>query len=213
MTERAGFWNFTARRYARTPVADEASYQRKLRETRERLRPDWDLFEFGCGTGTTAIHHAPFVRHIRALDISPRMLEIAREKAAAAGIDNITFEEGGIVAMVAPQARYDAVLGMSILHLLEDPEAVAEKVFAMLKPGGLFFSSTACLDDMHRILRMIVPVGGALRLLPYVKCFSVEDLRGYLTAAGFEIEQLWQPAPGKAVFVIARKPGDGSAGV
>lgn len=206
MAERAGFWNVMAKRYARTPVADAASYQRKLKETQAYLRPDWELFEFGCGTGTTAIHHAPHVRRIRALDISPRMLEIAREKAAAAGIGNIDFEQGGIVAMEAPEAAYDAVLGMSILHLLEDPQAVVAKVYGMLKPGGLFFSSTACLAGMAPLVRAVVPIGHALRLLPYVKVFSADELEGYMTAAGFLIEKRWQPAPGKAVFIVARKP-------
>ncbi len=31
----------------------------------------------GCGTGTTALIHAPFVKHITGIDISPNMLEIA----------------------------------------------------------------------------------------------------------------------------------------
>jgi cyclopropane fatty-acyl-phospholipid synthase-like methyltransferase len=43
-----------------------------------------ELLEFGCGTGGTAIIHAPHVKHIRAIDISPRMIEIAKSRAEAA---------------------------------------------------------------------------------------------------------------------------------
>ena len=77
------FWDRMAARYARQPVADEAVYQRKLEMTRSCLRPDMELLEIGCGTGSTAIVHAPHVRHILATDISENMLAIAREKAQA----------------------------------------------------------------------------------------------------------------------------------
>lgn len=61
MAHAACFWDRIADRCARKPVADEAAYQRKLEVTRGYLRPDMEVFEFGCGTGTTALHHAPFV--------------------------------------------------------------------------------------------------------------------------------------------------------
>ena len=37
------------------------------------------IVEFGCGTGTTAVHHTPHVQHIDAIDISAKMLEIERQ--------------------------------------------------------------------------------------------------------------------------------------
>ncbi|MGN6486541.1 MAG: SAM-dependent methyltransferase, partial [Devosia sp.] len=62
------FWDKMAARYAAHPLAEESASQRKLRETRARLRPDMDLLELGCGTGSTALVHAPHVRHRRAVD-------------------------------------------------------------------------------------------------------------------------------------------------
>ena len=64
------FWDRIAKKYARTPVADEAAYQKKLDITHGYFRPDMRVLEFGCGTGSTAIAHAPFVKHIHAIDIS-----------------------------------------------------------------------------------------------------------------------------------------------
>ena len=49
MTHSARFWDRIAARYARKPVADEAAYQKKLAVTREYLRPDMEVLEFGCG--------------------------------------------------------------------------------------------------------------------------------------------------------------------
>lgn len=82
MTPSPRFWDFIATRYARQPVPDEAVYQRKLEITRGVLEPHHEVLELGCGTGSTAIAHAPHVRQVRAVDISPRMLDIARRKAA-----------------------------------------------------------------------------------------------------------------------------------
>ena len=69
---RAKFWDWIAERYARTPVADEASYKKKLQITQDYLRPGMEVLEFGCGTGSTALIHAPHVKHIHAIDISSR---------------------------------------------------------------------------------------------------------------------------------------------
>lgn len=145
MAQASGFWDRHAKGYAKKPVADEAAYQKKLRITQDYLKPDMEVLEFGCGTGTTALIHAPYVRHIRAVDISGKMLEIARNKAAAKNITNVTFEQAGIDDLSAADASYDAVMGHSILHLLQDKESVIARVFKMLNPGGIFVSSTVCL--------------------------------------------------------------------
>jgi len=86
MASDGKFWNSIAEKYAKSPVSDQASYEKKLAVTRDYMTPDMEVLEIGCGTGTTAIHHAPAVKHIRATDITPAMLDIARGKAAAAGI-------------------------------------------------------------------------------------------------------------------------------
>ena len=98
MTHSSRFWDRVAARYARKPVADEAAYQKKLAMTREVLRPDMEVLEFGCGTGSTAIANAPYVKEIQAIDISEKMLEIARTKAEAAGVENVRFQCSGLAS-------------------------------------------------------------------------------------------------------------------
>ena len=108
MTASERFWDKTAEKYSKSPVSDEATYQKKLAETQRFFRPDMRVLEFGCGTGTTAIHHAPHVAHIDAIDISGNMLEIARGRAREAGIDNVTFSRGTLSEFNAPAASLDA---------------------------------------------------------------------------------------------------------
>ncbi len=201
------FWDKIADKYSRQPVSDEAAYQKKLQVTQEYLRPDMEVLEFGCGTGSTAIVQAPFVKHILATDISGRMLEIARGKAEAAGVANVTFEQAAIDTFTAPDESYDVIMGHSILHLLEDKEAVIAKVHRMLKPGGVFVSSTVCIGEKMKWFKLIIPIGRAVGLIPLVKVFTAKELEDSLTDAGFEIDHYWQPGNGMTVFVVAKKAG------
>lgn len=200
------FWDRIAKTYAAKPVADEAAYRTKLNVTRGFLRPEMEVFEFGCGTGSTALLHAPFAKHILATDISPRMIEIARSKADAAGVANVDFEVAAIEDLATFEARFDAVLGLSILHLIADKEAAIAKVHRLLKPGGVFVTSTACLGDRMWYFKLIAPVGRALGLLPMLRVFTTGALEKSLAAQGFEIEHRWQPANAVSVFLVARKP-------
>lgn len=205
MTQQA-FWNRMADRYAAQPVADETAYQTKLAATRRLLRPDMELFEFGCGTGSTALIHAANVKHIRAVDFSERMIEIAKGKADKAGTKNVSFEVGSIEnADLAPESL-DMVLGMSILHLLKNKEAAIAKVFRALKPGGYFITSTACLADMMPLIRYLAPLGNRLGLLPHLDVMTQPQLRSTMEAAGFAVEHEWLPNKKAAVFMITRKP-------
>lgn len=205
MESSAKFWDKIADRYAKQPIADEASYQKKLQVTQDYFHPDMELLEIGCGTGSTAIIHAPHVKHIRATDLSAKMLEIAQGKADAQGITNITFEQQTIEQLPLPDQPLDMVLGLSILHLLEDKEAAIRKIHTMLKPGGLLVTSTTCIADAMPLFKFIAPIGKALGVFPTVKVFGVSELEQSLQDGGFEIDYQWQPAKDKAVFIVAKK--------
>ena len=200
------FWDRHAEGYAKRPVADEAAYQHKLKVTREYLRPDMSLLEFGCGTGSTAIVHAPHVKRIHAIDISPKMIEIAQRKTDAAGISNIDYDVATFDDYAAPSNSFDMVLGLSILHLLKDRDEAIAKVRSLLKPGGYFVSSTVCLGDKMSFFKLIAPIGRALGVFPLLRVFTSDELLKSLTDAGFSIEVKWSPAPGKAVFIVAKAP-------
>ena len=207
MAQTAKFWDRMAKRYSKSPISDEASYQKKLQTTREYFQEDMEILELGCGTGSTAITHAPFVKHIRAVDISAKMLEIAQDKVDNAGIDNITFEHSTIEALSVPYQSMDAVLALSVLHLMEDKEAAIAKAHDMLKPGGLFITSTVCLAESMGWFKPIAAVGKFLGLLPLVKFITAQDLSDSLTDAGFEIDLSWHPGKGRSVFIVAKKAG------
>ena len=205
MDQSTRFWDKIADRYSKRPIADEAAYQKKLQVTREYFQPDMEVLEFGCGTGSTAITHAPYVKHIQAVDISSKMIAIAQSKADAINVDNVTFKRSTINEFSVSDQTLDAVLGLSILHLLDNKEEVIAKVYKMLKPGGIFVTSTACIEDTMKFFKVIAPIGKILGLMPLVKVFTTKELKDSLTDAGFEIDYQWQPGNGKAVFIVAKK--------
>ncbi|UYG04947.1 class I SAM-dependent methyltransferase [Halomonas sp. LR3S48] len=204
MNNARTFWNKSAARYAKSPIRNESAYRKKLAITQEYLHPNSSVLEFGCGTGSTAILHATHVRDMVAIDISDKMLEIAEQKARDAGIENITFRRGTLEEVEQAEASFDAVLGLNILHLLEDLDATLARVHGLLKPGGVFVSSTVLIGDINFLLRMVIPPMQMLGFAPYVNRFGKQALIDKLTGAGFSIEREWQPGKG-TVFIVARK--------
>jgi ubiquinone/menaquinone biosynthesis C-methylase UbiE len=210
MDRSTKFWDRTAERYAKRPIADEAAYEKKLQVTREYFEPHMEVLELGCGTGSTAIAHAPYVKHIRAIDLSSKMLAIAQGRADAANVNNVTFEQSTVDDLRVPDQFMDAVLALSVLHLLEDREAAITKVHKMLKPGGVFVTSTACLGDVNVFIRLFISIGRFLGLIPMIKVFTTTELKNSLTGAGFEIDYEWQPKKVAGLFIVAKKVRDTS---
>ena len=205
MVQSAKFWDKIAERYSKQPIEDEAAYQKKLQVTRDYFRSDMEVLEFGCGTGSTAITHAPYVKHIQAIDLSSKMIEIAQGKAEAKKIENVTFKRAAIDEFNVPDQTFDAVLGLSILHLLHHKEEVIARVHRMLKPGGVFVTSTVCMGDTMKFFKIVAPIGKFLGLMPLVKVFTTRELEVSLIDAGFAIDYQWQPGKNKSVFIVAKK--------
>jgi ubiquinone/menaquinone biosynthesis C-methylase UbiE len=210
IADSARFWDRIARKYAANPVADMAGYERTLARTRAHLNSGHEVLELGCGTGTTALRLAPAVGRIVATDISPEMIAIAREKAAAEGCRNAFFEVAAPESAPWPDATFDAALAFNVLHLVAAREAALRSVHRLLKPHGLFISKTPCLGDMSRLVRIAVPVMQALGKAPHVAFFSAEGLEREIAAAGFEIvERARHASRGKDTrpFLVARRLG------
>merc|ERR1739841_442034 len=107
MSQDKAFWDRIARKYAQDPIADQTSYEHKLEKTRAHFTPGSRVLEYGCGTGSTAILHAPHVREIVATDLSDEMIAIARERAAEAGVNNIRFEATDVADLHEPDESFD----------------------------------------------------------------------------------------------------------
>ena len=206
MPDAAKFWDKRADGYSRKPVKDMASYEKALDCTRKYLSPRDEVLEFGCGTGTTALLLAPSVGRITATDVSSRMIEIASEKAATQGVENVRFQRAALFDESLESGSFDVVMGFNILHLLEDIPGAVRRVRELLKPGGSFISKTVCLAEQSRLWSVLLAVMRRVRLAPYVHCLTVTELEELITRAGFEIiETGTYPASPPSRYVVARK--------
>ncbi|SFR34631.1 Methyltransferase domain-containing protein [Yoonia tamlensis] len=208
---RATFWNIIAKRYARNPVADQPSYETKLAMTKAILRPQMRVLEVGCGTGTTALYHAPSVAHIDAIDFSPAMIAVAQGKADAQAISNVTFRVAALANLPTNGATYDVALALSLLHLLDDPAAGLREIADRVKPEGYVVTSTACLGDTGGFMVRILPWIGKTGLLPKVVPLTKDALIAAHAAAGLQITETFRPRADGSVFLIAKKTDHQSA--
>lgn len=206
MKDDRTFWNRIAARYAAKPVPDEAIYQRKLALTRSLFTADATVLEIGCGTGTTALHHAPFVKRLLATDFSEDMIAIARQKAEQLGVENIDLQCRDTGILTEYPETFDVIMAHSLLHLLSDRQQTIQHAYDALKPGAYWVTSTACLSGPMRVLQPIAPLMKWLGYFPSVYFFSSQQLVNEHLAVGFQIKESWQP-DGRTLFLIAQKPG------
>ena len=205
MAEPAKFWDKLARKYAASPVRNQAAYEAKLAVTQTFFTPETKLFEFACGTGSTALHHAPKVASVLATDISDEMLAIAREKLAASDVKNVRFEKWNSETDPVTEDGFDVVMGHSILHLVRDLPLTLQKVHQLLKPGGIFVSSTVCLGGRAILFAPLIFVMRLIGKAPYVSMLTRKKLESEIKKAGFELIALPEGGYGEAVFLTARK--------
>ena len=199
------FWDKIAAKYSKQSISDQETYEKKLEITRTYFTPESDVFEFGCGTGSTAILHAPYVKSILATDVSDNMLAVGRERAAEAGVTNVTFEHSDIETFDPQGRQFDVVLALNIIHLCRDPLAVMQKVRTLLKPGGHFIQSTVCLKDAMPISPLIIPVMQLIGKAPHVKLMKRGELDRMMDEAGFDVVEQFKPEKKlTAEFIVAK---------
>jgi SAM-dependent methyltransferase len=90
----------------------------------------------------TAARRAGPTGRVVATDISSEMLAYGRERAAAAGIENIEFVDSPAAALDFPQESFDAALSRWGIIFEPEAEAVAARIRGFLKPGARFAISS-----------------------------------------------------------------------
>lgn len=115
-------------------------HERLLRHIPERCR---NALEIGCGTGEFSRLLAGRAERALALDLSPEMIRIARERSKA--YPNIEFVAGDAMTCHLPDNHFDCAATLTTMHHLP-VEGFLRKIRKALKPGGVF----VCLDLYQR---------------------------------------------------------------
>ena len=130
------------------------------------LKPGMKVLDAGCGPGRVTITLAKAVGRtgeVVAIDLQAQMLRRAKDKAEAASLTNIKFQELPIETGKLGDAQYDRVLLVTVLGEIPDRQSALQEIYRALKPGGLL-SITEIMFDPHyqsrqAILRLAGPLG------------------------------------------------------
>jgi SAM-dependent methyltransferase len=99
-----------------------------------------DVLDVATGTGNTAIAAARAGGRVTGLDITPQLLEIARSRAAAEGLD-IRWVEADMRHLDVPDSSFDRVLSTFGAMVAPDPVEMAAELVRVCRPGGLVAST------------------------------------------------------------------------
>jgi len=103
------------------------------------LRPGQVVLDIGSGGGIDAFYAARRVGptgKVIGLDMTPTMIERARQAAAEAGLSQVEFRLGQAEAMPIDEGSVDVILSNCVINLCEDKGKVFEEAFRVMKDGG-----------------------------------------------------------------------------
>jgi ubiquinone/menaquinone biosynthesis C-methylase UbiE len=92
-----------------------------------------------CGSGASAIPAAKAVGpegSVLGIDLAENLLALAREKAAARGLTNATFQRGDMLDLGVPAAGFDAVVCVFGIFFVPDMADAARELWRAVRPGG-----------------------------------------------------------------------------
>lgn len=199
------FWDMRAPDYDSTSGGTYArAYDLTVERSVKYLRPSDRVLEFACGTGLVTLRLAPRVAHIRGIDISPNMVDIAREKAR--GLPNAEITNTDLFDPCLEPGSFDAVCAYNVLLYLPDLPAALARIRALLRPGGVFLSATDCLGSRPSVMGLKKLVKSRTGKMPYTAFFTQRGLERKIEQSGFTVlerENLFPNPPN--LFVAARK--------
>lgn len=149
------------------------------------LREGEVVLDLGSGAGFDCFLAARRVGRngkVVGVDMTPEMIEKARENARKAGFENVEFRLGEIENLPAADNSADAVISNCVINLSPEKEKVFAETFRVLKPGGrLMVSDIVLLSELPEVIRSNVRA--------YTACLGgavmVDEYLGMIREAGF----------------------------
>ena len=130
-------WNESAPRYA--PVRANLDKWNPHLLAAAAPRPGERVLDVACGDGEPALTLARAVAptgRVLGVDLSERMVDVARERAKEANVQNVDFQVMDAEKLELADRAYDLVTCRFGLQIVTDPDAVIAELLRVLKPGG-----------------------------------------------------------------------------
>src|SRR5690348_5731555 len=130
--------------FSRTAESYVASFSHRAGNDMQRLielgewNPQLQVLDIATGGGHTALAVAPYVAQVTVTDLTPRMLEKARDFILAQGVTNTLFQVADAEQLPFMPESFDRVTCRIAPHHFPDIPQFVKEVVRVLKPGGLF---------------------------------------------------------------------------
>jgi SAM-dependent methyltransferase len=164
------------------------------------IEPTAHVLDVGCGAGLTTREAARRAASATGVDLSARMLDLARRRAAADGLANVSFVQADVQVADLGEARYERVISRNGVMFFGDPVAAFANLARALKPDGrMVLLVWQAMADNPWLTAFRQAVAAPLPPADGPGPFALGDpnrVRTLLTAAGF----------GEPDFVGVREP-------
>ncbi len=151
--------------------------------------PGLELLDVATGTGNLAIPAAQSGASVTGLDITPELLEVARARAAEAGL-HITFVEGDAEQLAFPDRSFDRVTSCFGVMFAPRQQQAAEELLRVARPGGLIaiaaWTPTGLMGQMFATIASYMPPAPP-ELRPPVMWGVEEHVRGLFASSAAEL--------------------------
>jgi 2-polyprenyl-3-methyl-5-hydroxy-6-metoxy-1,4-benzoquinol methylase len=206
MNKSEKFWDKQAKDFANQEQHTQLNENKDFITTLKYLNIDDTVLDYGCATGIISNAIADKVKEIHAIDISSKMIEIAKIKASELQIDNIQYAHATIFDERYQKESFNVIMAFRILHMLEDTPAVMLRINELLKPGAVFISVTTCMGSYKVFLSIIASLLKKVGVVPHINWFKLSDLQRVITGGGLQIiecEKMDDKVPNYCI--VARK--------
>ncbi|HEY1842974.1 MAG TPA: class I SAM-dependent methyltransferase [Mycobacterium sp.] len=118
------------------------------------------VLDVGCGAGLFAARLAGRVEQVDAIDCSPAMIEMARQRSP----DNVNWILADVMTHPLPDARYDGIISICALHHM-NLESALLRFANLLRPGGVLAVIALPRKDLRHELSAEIVAALGHRLL------------------------------------------------
>ncbi len=105
------------------------------------------VLDVACGPGLVACEFAMKAKHVTGIDITPAMIEKARQLQKEKGLSNMTWDIGDVLPMPYDDNCFSIVLTRYSFHHFMDPEDVLSEMIRVCIPGGKVLVADPVLPD------------------------------------------------------------------
>ena len=154
-----------------------------------RLSGNEAVLDVACGPGIVAAAFAVRARRVVGIDLTPRMLELARERCRERGLGNARFDHGEVSTLPYSDGEFERVVCRYSLHHLADPAGAVAEMARVCAPGGRVIvaditaaDDAACADRFDRSERARDP--------SHCRAMPESELLGLLRGAGLQSQRV-----------------------